>query len=246
MDRMIYTALTGMDSAMVRQRAVASNLANAQTPGFRGETFAVQTKTLKGPALETRAQTQGTVRGADMTAGEIVRTSQPLDVAVTGEALIALQAADGAEVYSRRGDLSVGVGGVLQNGDRRPVMGEAGPITVPPGRIVTISDDGTVLAADPAQPEEPAEDIGRIKLANPAGSRIEKDLDGFMRVVGGGVLPADPTAELLTGALEQSNVDSSQVLVDIIEAQRSFDRRSKLFSTASELDQSTARLMSLR
>ncbi|WP_371809729.1 flagellar basal body rod C-terminal domain-containing protein [Croceicoccus sp. YJ47] len=60
------------------------------------------------------------------------------------------------------------------------------------------------------------------------------------------MLPADPTAELLTGALEQSNVDPSQVLVDIIEAQRSFDRRSKLFSTASELDQSTARLMSLR
>ncbi|WP_299308770.1 flagellar basal body rod protein FlgF [uncultured Croceicoccus sp.] len=246
MDRMIYTALTGMDSAMVRQRAVASNLANAQTPGFRAETFAVQTKTLKGPALEARAQTQGTVRGADMTTGEIVRTSQPLDVAVSGEALIALQAADGAEVYSRRGDLSVGVGGVLQNGDRRPVMGEAGPITVPPGRIVTISDDGTVRAADPAQPEEPPEDIGRIKLANPVGSRIEKDIDGFMRVVGGGVLPADPTAELLTGALEQSNVDPSQVLVDIIEAQRSFDRRSKLFSTASELDQSTARLMSLR
>ncbi|WP_371809730.1 flagellar hook-basal body complex protein [Croceicoccus sp. YJ47] len=155
MDRMIYTALTGMDSAMVRQRAVASNLANAQTPGFRAETFAVQTKTLKGPALEARAQTQGTVRGADMTAGEIVRSSQPLDVAVSGEALITLQAADGAEVYSRRGDLSVGVGGVLQNGDRRPVMGEAGPITVPPGRIVTISDDGTVRAADPAQPEEP-------------------------------------------------------------------------------------------
>lgn len=243
---MIYTALSGMDAAMVRQRTVASNLANAQTPGFRAETFAVKTLTLKGPALESRAVTQGTVRGADMAAGKVIATGQPLDIAISGSALMAVQAADGTEVYSRRGDLAIGVSGVLENGDGRPVMGMGGPITVPPGRSVMIGKDGTVFAADPAQPDAPAEEVGRIKLSSPAGSRIEKDLDGFMRVVGGGVLPQDVTASLETGALEQSNVDTSQVLVDIIEAQRSFDRRAKLFSTASEIDQSGARLMSLR
>ncbi|MDT0574703.1 flagellar basal body rod protein FlgF [Croceicoccus sp. F390] len=243
---MIYTALTGMDAAMVRQRTIASNLANAQTPGFRAETFAVQTLTLKGPALETRAQSQGSVRGADMAGGKIVSTGQPLDIALSGEALLALQATDGSEVYSRRGDLTVGAGGVLENGDRLPVMGMAGPITVPPNRSITIASDGAIMSSDPAEPQAPAQEIGRIKLASAAGSRIEKDLDGFLRVVGGGVLPADPTAQLTTGMLEQSNVDSAQVLVDMIEAQRSFDRRAKLFTTAGELDQASARLMSLR
>jgi flagellar basal-body rod protein FlgF len=246
MDRMIYTALTGMNAAMNRQRAVASNLANAQTTGFRAETFSMQPLTLKGPALEARAMTQGGVRGADMSAGRIVPTGQPLDIAVRGDALIALQAIDGSEVYSRRGDLAIGVGGVLENGDGRPVMGEAGPITVPAGRSVSIATDGSVMATDPAAPDAPAEVVGRIKLASPAGSAILKDLDGFLRVPDGGILPADPTAELETGALEQSNVDTAGTLVEIIEAQRSFERRSKLFTTASELDQAGSQLMSLR
>jgi len=246
MDRMIYTALTGMNAALSRQRAVASNLANAQTPGFRAETFSMRTLTLKGPSLETRAMTEGAVRGANMGAGRVVPTGRELDIAVLGDALIALQAADGSEVYSRRGDLTIGSGGVLENGDGRPVMGDAGPITVPAGRAVSIGKDGSIFAADPAAPDAPAENVGRIKLASPAGSAIVKDLEGFLRVPNGGVLPADPTAELESGALEQSNVDSAATLVDIIEAQRSFERRSKLFSTASELDQAGSRLMSLR
>ena len=246
MDRMIFTALTGMNAALDRQRAVGSNLANAQTVGFRAETFSMRPLTLKGPSLEVRAMTEGAVRGADMNAGRVVPTGRALDVAVRGDALIAIQAADGSEVYTRRGDLSVGVGGVLENGDGRPVLGETGPLTVPPGRTVSIATDGTVLAADPAAPEAPAENVGRIKLASPAGSAIVKDLEGFLRVPGGGVLPADASAELETGALEQSNVDTAATMIEIIEAQRSFERRSKLFSTASELDQAGSRLMSLR
>ena len=246
MDRMIYTALTGMNAAMDRQRVVASNLANAQTTGFRAETFAVTPLTLRGPALEARALAHGGVRGADMRAGVTTATGNPLDIAVRGDALIALQARDGAEVYSRRGDLTVSVDGVLQNGDGRPVMGEDGPITVPLGRALTIGPDGTLTADDPAIPGAPPEVLGRIKLASPAGSALQKDLDGFLRVPGGGVLPADPTAEVQSGALEQSNVDTASVLVDMIEAQRSFEQRSKLFAAAGEIDQAGAQLMSLR
>jgi len=245
MDRLIYTALSGLDAAMTRQRVTANNLANASTPGFRAESFAATTMTLKGNALEARAVASGAVHGVDMSFGRVIPTGQPLDIAVGGEALIALQAADGTEVYSRRGDLSVGVGGVLQNGDGRPVMSENGPITVPPGRSLSIGKDGAIFAADPGSPDAPPEEIARIKLASPVGSRIQKDLAGFLRVPGGGILPGDLTAEVTIGALEQSNVDSAGTLVDMIEAQRSFEQRSKLMTTARELDQSSSRLMSL-
>lgn len=245
MDRLIYTALSGLDAAMNRQRAVANNLANASTPGFRAESFSVTPATLKGPAFEARAMAQGAVRGADMAAGRIAQTGRPLDIAIKGDALIALQAADGAEVYSRRGDLAIGPAGVLENGDGLPVMGEAGPLTVPLGQMIEISKDGAVLASDPAAPDAPAQEIGRIKLASPMGSPILKDLDGMLRVPGGGILPADPTAEVETGALEQSNVDTAATLVDMIEAQRSFEQRSKLLTTAREIDQAGSRLMSL-
>ncbi len=246
MDRMIYTALSGMEAAMTRQRVTASNLANAQTTGFRAEVFTVDAAELKGPSLEARAMNRGGVRAADMKSGELAQTGQPLDVALDGDALLSLQSADGAEVYSRRGDLSVAASGVLQNGDGLPVMGASGPITVPPGRTISIGADGNIFAADPAAPDAPAQNVGRIKLSSSQGTRIAKDVEGFFRVVGGGILPANEAATLTTGALEQSNVDTTKVLVEMIEAQRAFERRAKLFSTAGEIDTSGAKLMSLR
>ncbi|GMN01785.1 flagellar basal body rod protein FlgF [Erythrobacter sp. MTPC3] len=246
MDRLIYTALSGMDAAMNRQRAVANNLANVSTPGFRAEEFSVEPVTIKGEAMQTRSLAQGLVRGANMEGGTVTQTGQPLDIAVAGNALLALQAGDGSEVYSRRGDLNVSATGVLQNGDGLPVIGEAGPITLPTGSQISISDDGGIFLRDPATPEAPPEQIARIKLANPDGSAIVKDIDGFLRVPGGGILPADPTARVMTGAIEGSNVDTATTLVQMIEAQRSFEQRTKIISTAEDIDQAGARLMSLR
>lgn len=245
MDRLIYTALTGMNAAMDRQRAVANNLANASTTGFRAEEFTVTPLTLKGDALEARAMAQGAVRGADMAGGEITHTGQPLDVALQGNALLALQAANGSEVYSRRGDLSIAPSGLLQNGDGLPVLGEAGPITVPAGAMISISEDGTLWQRDPAAPDAPPNALAKLKLANPQGSAVFKDIDGMLRVPGGGVLPGDPTAKLVSGALEGSNVDTATTLVQMIEAQRAFEQRTKIISTAEQLDQASARLMGL-
>jgi flagellar basal-body rod protein FlgF len=245
MDRLIYTALSGMKSSMDRQRVIASNMANAQTLGFRAELLDQRPVTLKGESLEVRAMQQGEVRGALMTAGELVETGQPLDIAVNGEALLAVQAGDGSEAYTRRGDLSISPTGLLVTGEGHPVMGDGGPITIPPGGKPAISPDGTVTVSDPAMPDAPAQEVGRIKLAAWAGSPISKGLDNLFRVEGGGVLPADEAATVQTGALEQSNVNPTEVLVDMIDAQRLFAMRSKLISTAGDVDESGAQLMRL-
>ena len=245
MDRMIYSALSGMDAAMTRQRAVANNLANAGTTGFRAETFSTTAAHVTGNSFDVRGMAQGAVRGADMSAGVINHTGRDLDIAIAGEALITLQAADGSEVYSRRGDLSADVSGRLVNGEGLQVMGQNGPIALPPGWDVSIGKDGRVFAADPAAPGVPAEEVGRIKLANPQGSPLFKGLDNQLRVPGGGILPADEEGEVITGSLEQSNVDTAGTLVQMIDAQRSFERRAKLISTAEQLDQASARLMSM-
>lgn len=80
MDRMIYTALSGMDAAMTRQRAVASNLANASTPGFRAETFSTAALRIQGDSYDVRGMAQGAVRGADMTAGSMQSTGRDLEL----------------------------------------------------------------------------------------------------------------------------------------------------------------------
>ncbi|NLR71635.1 flagellar basal body rod protein FlgF [Novosphingobium sp. ERN07] len=245
MDRLIYTAYSGMTGSTVRQRVIASNMANAQTIGFRAEMLNATPMTLKGPSLEARAMTEGEVRGASMAQGTLISTGKPLDVALTGDTMLSVQAEDGTEVYTRRGDLAVSAGGVLENGDGRPVIGENGPITVPLGSKVTISPDGGVSVSNPEAPEQPPQQVGRIKIASTVGSKIEKGIDGLFRVVGqaGGVLPQDEEATLMVGSLEQSNVDPTRILVEMVEAQRLFDMRTKVVSQAREIDESSASLM---
>ena len=246
MDRMIYTALTAMNAAMNRQRATANNLANASTPGFRQEVFAVTPATLRDGSLEARAVARGNVRGADMVTAKVNTTGRALDVALRGSALIAFQAPDGGEFYSRRGDIRVAASGLLENGEGLPVLGERGPITVPAGFQLSIAEDGTILGRDPAAPDEPPQPLEKIKLVSGDGSTLAKGIDSFLKVPGGGVLPLDPTATLTTGALESSNVETAQTLVDMIEAQRAFEQRAKIIQTAGELDEAGASLMSLR
>lgn len=243
MDRLIYTAYSGMTGSTVRQRVIASNMANAQTTGFRAEMLTTTPMTLKGPSLEARAMTDGEVRGSSMAQGALIETGKPMDVALTGDTMLSVQAEDGTEVYTRRGDLSISGGGVLQNGDNRPVIGEGGPITVPLGSKVSISPDGGVNVSNPEAPDQPPQNVGRIKIASTTGTAIDKGLDGLFRVTGGGVLPQDEEAKLMVGSLEQSNVDPTRILVEMVEAQRLFDIRTKVISQAREVDESSSALM---
>lgn len=245
MDRLIYTALSGMQASMDRQRVIASNMANAQTVGFRAELIDQRPVTIDGQTLDVRAMQRAEVRGAVMEAGEMARTGQALDLYIQGDAMLAVQAMDGTEAYTRRGDLSISATGVLVNGEGHPVLGDAGPITVPLGAKPTIAPDGVVSVSDPAAPDQPPTEVGRIKLAGWQGSPIAKGLDGLFRVEGGGILPADAEATVITGALEQSNVKPTEVLVEMIDAQRLFEMRSKLIATAREVDQGGAQLMRL-
>jgi flagellar basal-body rod protein FlgF len=245
MDRLIYTAVSGMADSMTRQRVIASNMANAQTVGFKAETLYSTPITLKGNGLEARAMTEGEVRGANMASGSFSPTGRKLDVAIEGNDLLAVQAQDGSESYTRRGDLTISPTGVLENGDGRPVVGNGGPITVPLDSLITIGPDGTVLVANAETPNLPPVAVDRIKLASPEGATIAKGLDGLFRVVGGGTLPANINAKVVAGSLEQSNVNSSEVLTQMIQSQRLFDIRTKLIATAKDIDQSSASLMRL-
>lgn len=245
MDRLIYTAASGMRASMDRQRVIANNMANAQTIGFRAELLDQRTTTVDGDSLQARAFADAQVRAARMDAGTVTQTGNPLDIAINGDALMAVQAADGSEAYTRRGDLNISPTGLLVNGEGRPVIGDGGPITLPVGTQPSIAPDGTITVTDPAVPDLPPQEVGRIKLAGWQGSPISKGLDGLFRVEGGGILPADAEARVTSGALEQSNVRPTEVLVEMIEAQRLFDMRSKLISTARECDEGGAQLMRL-
>ena len=245
MDRLIYSSLTAMRSAQARQTATANNLANAQTPGFRADLAEAQTVWVKGATFNSRAMSSEEILSADMTAGTVISTGRDLDIALNGDAMLAVQAEDGDEAYTRRGDLQQNESGLLTTGDGRPVLGLQGPITLPPADSISVDSEGRIMFVPRGGEPGAAQEADRLRLVSPAGSDIAKGLDGLFRVKGGGALPTDPDARVTSRSLEGSNVTSTQALVDMIEASRSWDTQLKLISDAREMDTSTADLMRL-
>ncbi len=245
MDRLSYTSLSALRSAMARQTTTANNLANANTTGFKAEIANVRPLWVKGEGFTSRIQASEEVLAADMNAGAISETGRALDIAIDGDALLAVQTPEGEEAYTRRGDLQLSDSGLLTTGDGYPVLGEQGPVTLPPADSMRIDKDGTVwvvpTGGDPNQPQQ----VERLKLASATGSKVVKGLDGLFRVDGGGALPSDPQAKVVSGSLEGSNVNQTKALVDMIEASRAWDTQLKLITSAKEIDTSTADLMRL-
>lgn len=245
MDRLIYTSLTAMRGSMARQTAIANNLANANTPGFRADIAEAQSLWLDGQRLDTRAFASEEVLAADMTAGTVTSTGRDLDIAMSGDTMLAVQAENGEIGYTKRGDLMLSASGLLTTGDGRPAQGSQGPITLPPADAINIDEQGRVWivpqGGDASQPQE----IDRLQLVSPAGSEVIKGTDGLFRVRGGGALPDDPDARVTTRSLEGSNVSATEALVKMIEASRSWDTQLKLLGDARDMDAATADLMSL-
>jgi flagellar basal-body rod protein FlgF len=246
MDKLIYTAASGLKAHMAAQAAIANNMANASTIGFRAERVDFDALLLKGDGFDSRQPTSEEVKDFDRSAGTIISTGRNLDIAIPGDQWMAVQANDGSEAYTRRGDLNVSASGVLETGDGFPVMGSGGaPITVPPATSISIAADGTLSIIPVGGDAKNPQVIDRIKFASAKGSQTVKGLDNLVRVKGGGVLPGDDEATCESGMLEQSNVNMTQALVDMIENQRAYEVQANLMKSAKDMDEGGASLMRL-
>ncbi|RIA44497.1 flagellar basal-body rod protein FlgF [Hephaestia caeni] len=244
MDKLVYTAASGLRAHMAAQAAIANNMANASTTGFKADRVRFDQLYLIGQGLETRRPTSEEVIDADRNPGTVQQTGRPLDVAMAGNAWLAVQATDGSEAYTRRGDLSIAASGVLETGDGFPVMGSGGPITVPPADKVQIAADGTIsILPLGAEKGTEMQVIDKLRLVSPQGSDTLKGLDNLLHVNGGGTLPENMDAKVEVGALEGSNVDMTQALVDMIQNQRSYEVQANLLKEAKNMDESGASVM---
>jgi len=245
MDKLVYTALSGLRGHMSAQAAIANNIANASTIGYRADKVQFGSLQLMGPSLETRMPSTERVIDADRTAGAFVSTGRKLDVAMTGDGWLAVQGSDGEEAYTRRGDLQISESGLLTTGDGMPVMGNGGPITIPPNQGVSFAADGSVLIVPVGGTADNPTLVDRLKLVSPKGTDTVKGLDNLLHVKGGGTLPDDLNATVHTGMLEQSNVNLTQALVDMIENQRSYEVQARLLTTTKDMDEGGSSLLRL-
>lgn len=242
MDKLIYTAMTGAKYALSRQDTHAQNLAHASTPGYRAETAAYRAVPLEGSP--TRVFVLDASTGADLSPGPVKQTGRSLDIALTGAGWIAIEGSDGREAYTRNGSLQVSAAGILTTDGGLPVLGDGGPLAVPPDAAIRIASDGTVSVIPSANPGA-VQNAGRIKLVNPAAGEVVKGADGMFRTRNGAPAQVDESVRLSPGALEGSNVNVVESLVGMIALSRQFDLHMKLLQNAETNARESQRLLSI-
>lgn len=245
MDRLIYTAMSGAKHTLEQQATVSHNLANASTTGFRAQIDAFRAVPVQSDGLPTRAFVVDSTVGSDFAPGPLQQTGRELDVAVQGAGWLAVQMDDGSEAYTRNGSLKLSENGVLQTHDGLSVLGDGGPISVPPNVTVAIARDGTVSAVPTTNDRNAVNQLGRIKLVNPATDTLIRGDDGLFRLKEGGAADADGGVSVIGGALEGSNVNVVDAMVNMISLARQFEMHMKLLQNAETNANKAAQLLAL-
>ncbi len=242
---------SGLIGQQQKLEIIANNLANVDTPGFRRilSTFEAQAppgtgpgggrpvigvqNAAGGPSPNLNQLLPGNLlrmnTAVDLRPGSMRATGNPLDLAIEGEGFFVVQTPQG-EAYTRNGSFTLDPEGRLVTRDGLPVLGEGGPVEVPPGQLVEIASDGTVRAG--------ASELGRLKLVQPA-SRADVVPAGSTLLVRAQGRPAPRTiaperVRMQAGFLETSNTNPVSELVQMIRAQRIFEAGQRVLTSADE------------
>ena len=244
MDRMIYTAMTGAKHILEQQATTAHNLANATSTGFNAQVDSFRAVPVISEGLPTRAFVVDATVGADFNPGAIQATNRDLDVAIQGKGWLVVQRADGSEGYTRNGSLKVSENGILETATGLTVMGDGGPISIPPDVAISIAKDGTVSSVANGTLPGPSNAIGRLKLVNPPEADLVRASEGVF-VTKSGSAEVDTEVNVVSGALESSNVNVVDAMVTMISLARQFETQMKLIQNAENNANKASQLLSM-
>lgn len=245
MDRLIYTAMTGAKHILDQQATNSHNLANATSTGFRAQVDSFRAVPVISEGLPTRTFVIDSTVGSDFRAGPIETTGRELDVAVQGEGWLTVQREDGSEGFTRNGSLKINENGILQSANGFNVMGDGGPISIPPDTSITIAKDGTISTVEKNTLPGPSNIVGRLKLVNPDAANLERKADGLFGTKDNRIVEADANVTIASGALEGSNVNVVDAMVTMISLARQFETQMKLIQTAENNATKASQLFNL-
>jgi flagellar basal-body rod protein FlgF len=245
MDKMLYVAMTGAKQILQAQAVNNHNMANVNTDGFRADLHRFATQPIYGAGFATRANAVAENLGFDANTGTLIETGRELDIAIKGEGWLAVQAPDGSEAYTRSGNLRISATGLLEIATGYAVIGDGGPITVPPSNQVAIGADGTLSIVPQGLGPSTLASVARLKLVNPPTADLVKGDDGLIRLQDGGTAPADASVQVTSGSLESSNVNAPQALINMIELARLFDLQVKAMNSADENAATATKMISI-
>ena len=250
MDRLVFTSNATIKEQATARQVLVNDLANVSTVGFKSSyDVALQSIKVEGAGFDTRYQAQTVARDLiRMEPGPVMATGRPLDVALAGSAVLTVQAPNGDQAFTRRGDLKVNIQGQLENGSGHLVLGEAGPIAIPPGLLVRINPDGSIYARDPAQVGAAADVlVGQLRLRDTTGVSLARRDDGLFKVSekpdGTDIALTNMLPKVIPQALEGSNVRAIEAMTRLIDQSRSFETQIRIIKEMKGLDESGSSMM---
>ena len=245
MDKYLYVAMTGASQNALAQKAHANNLANISTNGFQRDLEQARSMPVFGDSFPARAFALTERPATDFSQGALVETGRDLDVAVSGDGWLAVQAPDGSEAYVRTASMNVDALGILRAGNGMPIMGNGGPIAVPPQQQIEVGEDGTISIRAQGEGPRVMAQVDRIKLVQPDLKTMSKGLDGLIHTNDGQPAPADANVRVTSGFLEASNVNAVDEMTSVLALSKQFELHIKMMNTAKEDDQAMTRVLAM-
>lgn len=246
MDNFVFLAMSGAKENMLEQQLHMNNLANASTTGFRADFAAARSQPVFGNGMPSRVYSMTQNPGTDFKSGGIISTGNPLDVAIDGDGFFAVLDNNGFEAYTRAGNFRLTETGMLVTGTGLPVLGNGGPVTIPPARKIDITADGTISIVPENSENNATAVIGRLKLVKPDLNNMVKNESGLLVQNNGQPAETDATIKLVAGAVESSNVNPVGEMVNMISLSRQYEMQVKLMKKAEEMDRSSSQLLRLQ
>jgi len=243
MDNVLYLSMSAARELMQAQTVHSNNLANASTGGFKADFAQARAMQVYGEGYPGRVYAGTESPATDFSPGSLDQTGRNLDIAVDGNGWLAVMRADGTEAFTRYGSLQVDPGGVLRTAKGDVVMGDGGPIALPPFETVLIGGDGTVTVQPVGQEPNNLVQIDRLKLVAPERADLVKGGDGLFERKDG--LPEPPAAEVrvVSGMVENSNVNVVNEMTEILAIARKFEIQLKMMQTAEQNDEAASELL---
>lgn len=233
----LYTGMAGLQAITAKMQAVAGNLANAQTPGYAAVQALTEPDFYEGSNAPAGADAAALNAGPDLTQGAPSHTGDPMNVALSGDAWLQVQTADGTAL-TRDGSLSISSAGMLTDSSGNPILDTNGqPISLPTLAKLEIGSDGTISGVAASNPGGPSQQYGQIALtATPSGTLTALTGTLYAPPAGAALTPSTNGA-LQQGYLNGSNVDPTQSMIEMIDDSRSYQMQTDMMKNQGSSSQ---------
>jgi len=245
MDKFLYISMSGAKESMNAVAIHSNNIANARTTAFKSSYEQARSMQVFGEGLATRVFSLTESPGQNFESGLLRTTGRDLDVSIQGSGWFVVESKTNGEGMTRNGEFRIDPEGYLIDSSGNKVIYDNGAaIQLPlPIEKMNIRSDGIVEVRPEGAPPEALEEIGRLKLVDPPVKGLIRSSDGLFRMINGGIPEESLEVTIVSGALENSNVNLSSELTSLITLQRQFEMQIKMMKHAEEMDKSSDSLL---